>query len=128
MKEKQHQYYSIKITEDLREWAVFTPRTAVIIFRDGNRNVVKKERYGVLESDEIYKKIIAKEEIDISNCYVKNFSLSDCRIKHELSRDEKLTLTTSSPSEHSLKQMTPQTFLMRNLMEAAILLTHLRKW
>ena len=93
MKEKQHQYYSIKITDDPFENGLFSlPRTAVIIFRDGNRNVVKKERYGVLESDEIYKKIIAKEEIDISNCYVKNFSLSDCRIKHELSRDEKLTL------------------------------------
>ena len=97
MKSKQHHSYSIKISDDPFDNGLFSlPRTAVIIFRDANRNVVKKERYGVLSAEEIYDKIIVGDVINISNCYVKNFSLADCREKHALSRDAKLTLNNFS--------------------------------
>ncbi|MDG2330661.1 MAG: potassium channel family protein [Flavobacteriales bacterium] len=97
MSQKQHQSYSIKISDDPFDNGLFSlPRTAVIIFRDGNRNVVKKERYGVLDVDEVYEKIVAGDVLNISNCYIKNFSLAECREKHALSKDEKLQLNQFS--------------------------------
>ncbi len=97
MKSKQHQSYSIKISDEPFDNGLFSlPQTAVILFRDGNRNVVKKEKYGVLDSKELYKKIVAGEPINISNCYIKNFSLTECRFKHSLSKDDRLKLNQFS--------------------------------
>ena len=97
MKSKPHHSYSIKVIEQPFDNGWFSlPQTAVIIFRDANRNVVKKEKYGVLEKEEIYKKIAAGEDINISNCYVKNFSLNECRSVHSLPKEEGLPLLNFS--------------------------------
>lgn len=91
MKSKQHQSYSIKISETPFDNGLFSlPQTAVIIFRDANRNVVKKETYGVLEAQNIYDKIQAGELINISNCYIKNFSLAEYKSKNGLDKDARI--------------------------------------
>ncbi|MBL4703040.1 MAG: hypothetical protein JKY54_00855, partial [Flavobacteriales bacterium] len=91
MKSKQHQSYSIKIIEEpFDNGLFFLPNTAVIIFRDTFRNVVKKEKYGVLDPQDVYDKIKAGELINISNCYLKNFSLFDYKDKFGIDKGGKV--------------------------------------
>lgn len=93
MKSKQHQSYSIKISDEPFDNGLFSlPQTAVIIFRDANRNVVKIERYGVLDTETLYDKIGSGEVINISNCYIKNFSLNQYRKRQGLDKDSHIKL------------------------------------
>jgi hypothetical protein len=97
VKSKQHQSYSIKISETPFDNGLFSlPQTAVIIFRDANRNVVKKEKYGVLEAEYVYDKIHAGELINISNCYIKNFSLGAYKEKHGIEKDSRIEFSNFS--------------------------------
>ena len=67
-------------------------KTAKIAFYDINNNLIETKKYGVVDPQFIYNKIINKESIDISRCYVKNFSLSDFRSKNNLNAREKVDL------------------------------------
>ena len=67
-------------------------KTAKIAFYDNNNNLIETKKYGVVDPEFIYNKIINKESIDISRCYVKNFSLSDFRSKNNLNAREKVDL------------------------------------
>ena len=49
--------------------------TAKISFYDINNNLIDTKKYGVIELENIYNKINNKESIDLSKCYIKNFSL-----------------------------------------------------
>ena len=63
---------------------LYFKKTAKISFYDINNNLIETKKYGVANLDSIYDKIKNKESIDISRCYIKNFSLSDFRIKNNL--------------------------------------------
>ena len=47
-------------------------KTAKILFYDVNNNLIDTKKYGVVDLETIYKKIIEKESIDVSKCYLKN--------------------------------------------------------
>ena len=66
--------------------------TAKILFYDANNNLIETKKYGVVDLETIYKKIINKESIDVSKCYIKNFSLNQFREKNNLSPKEKVDL------------------------------------
>ena len=50
------------------------------------------KKYGIINIDLIYHKILNQEAIDISRCYIKNFSLSEYRKLNDLPANEKINL------------------------------------
>ena len=66
--------------------------TAKISFYDINNNLIDTKKYGVIQLEKIYDQIFKKEAVDISRCYVKNFSLSDYRSLNNISEKEKVDL------------------------------------
>ena len=66
--------------------------TAKISFYDINNNLIDTKKYGVIQLEKIYDQISKKEAVDISRCYVKNFSLSDYRSLNNISEREKVDL------------------------------------
>ena len=67
-------------------------KTAKISFYDINNNLIDTKKYGVVHLESIYQKILNRESIDISKCYVKNFSLSDFRSINNIAAREKVEL------------------------------------
>ena len=59
--------------------------TAKISFYDINNNLIDTKKYGVVDLENIYNKILKKESIDVSKCYIKNFSLNQYRKENNLS-------------------------------------------
>ena len=66
--------------------------TAKISFFDINNNLIETKKYGIVNLDVIYDKILKQEPIDISRCYIKNFSLSQYRKLNDLPANEKINL------------------------------------
>ena len=66
--------------------------TAKISFYDINNNLIDTKKYGVIQLEKIYDQISKNEAVDISRCYVKNFSLSDYRSLNNISEKEKVDL------------------------------------
>ena len=88
------QNYKVQILEDsfvLNEENTLA-NTAKISFYDINNNLIDTKKYGVVDLDNIYNKILNKESIDVSKCYIKNFSLDQYRKKNNLSDKEKVDL------------------------------------
>ncbi len=88
------QNYKVQILEDsfvLNEENTLA-NTAKISFYDINNNLIDTKKYGVVDLDNIYNKILNKESIDVSKCYIKNFSLDQYRKKNSLSAKEKVDL------------------------------------
>ncbi|MCE3260870.1 MAG: Ion channel, partial [Bacteroidetes bacterium] len=54
-------------------------RTALVSFFDENNKRVSVVKYGVLNEEDIYKKIDAGETINLSHAYINNFSLTEYR-------------------------------------------------
>ena len=78
--------YAVKITDEpfsISNGEVMS-QTARITFRDINKNIVEKKKYGVADLEIIYKRIHEGKSIDLSNCYIKNFSLDDYRSRYKL--------------------------------------------
>ena len=88
------QNYKVEILDQTfqLESDISLDKTAKISFYDNNNNLIENKKYGVVDLQFIYDKISNKESINISKCYVKNFSLSDFRIKNNLSSREKVDL------------------------------------
>ena len=77
------QNYKVEILEEsfvLKDEIKLT-NTAKISFYDINNNLIDTKKYGVVDLEVIYQKILDKESIDISKCYIKNFSLDEFRKK-----------------------------------------------
>ena len=75
--------YAVKITDekmDLEDGRV-TTQTARVTFRDENKNIIERRKYGVIELSEIIEKIKTDENINVSRCYVKNFSATEIRLQ-----------------------------------------------
>ena len=54
---------------------------------DSHGNIIDIKDYAYVEAAEIYNDIAAGKEIDLNNCYVKNFSLSEYRSENGLATD-----------------------------------------
>jgi uncharacterized protein YjbI with pentapeptide repeats len=54
-------------------------KTAVIHFYDENRKRISTYKFAIISADEIYEWIRGVEEINLDNCYVKDFSLEKYR-------------------------------------------------
>lgn len=66
--------------------------TAKISFFDINNNLIETKKYGVVQLQFIYEKIHKNEPLDLSRCYIKNFSLSDYRKLNDLPPNSKVDL------------------------------------
>ena len=66
--------------------------TAKISFFDINNNLIETKKYGVVQLQFIYEKIQKNEPLDLSRCYIKNFSLSDYRKSNDLPANSKVDL------------------------------------
>ncbi|MBM77275.1 MAG: hypothetical protein CL846_02220 [Crocinitomicaceae bacterium] len=86
--------YSIKILKEEFQLSNgdILERTAKISFNDAHNNLIERRKYGVIDKEKLYELINSGKEIDVSNCYVKNFSLSDYKYKYKLSKEQKVDL------------------------------------
>lgn len=60
-------------------------QTAVVKFFDPHGKIRERQEYGVVTTQEVYAKILAGSAIDLTNCYVHNFSLSEYRKSNNVS-------------------------------------------
>ncbi|MEE3097943.1 MAG: potassium channel family protein [Bacteroidota bacterium] len=67
-------------------------QSAKISFFDINNNLIERKEYGVVDVKSLYQKIKDKTTIDVSNCLVRGFSLSEYRSKFNLNQNEKIDL------------------------------------
>ncbi len=94
------QSYSIKILKEefkLSNGEVLD-RTARISFNDSNNNLIERRKYGVFDTEKIYELINEGKEIDVSNCYIKNFSLGAYKYKYDIPKEEKVQLKNFTAS------------------------------
>ena len=63
-------------------------KTAIVTFFNKEGKETEKEEYGLIDRNEIYKWIDENKKIDISNCLIKNFSLSEYRKLRELYKEK----------------------------------------
>jgi hypothetical protein len=62
------------------------PQTAIITFYDKNGNEVNCELFGAIDNDSIYELIKQGKDINLDNCYVRDFSLSVYRIRNGIEK------------------------------------------
>lgn len=85
--------YVVRITDEpIHINGMDYQQTARVSFKDETKNLIKRSKLAVVNIDQLYEDIHAGKVIDISDCLVHNFSLSDYRKKYNLSSDEKVTL------------------------------------
>ena len=81
--------YAVKITDEeftLPSGNVLA-KTARITFRDINKNIIERKKYGVIDTHSLYEKINNNESINVSNCYINNFSAYDYRQQYGLKKE-----------------------------------------
>jgi hypothetical protein len=83
--------YSVKILDESieingRQFA----QTAIVILRDYNHNLIQKQKMGIVDISLLYNEIIENNSIDLSYCYVKNFSIQ--KLKQQAGLNELLQL------------------------------------
>jgi uncharacterized protein YjbI with pentapeptide repeats len=67
--------------------------TVLVVLRDANQNLIIQQKLGLVNSHIIYEKIRRGEKVELSNCYVKNFSSEEYRKLYGLSKDQKIEIT-----------------------------------
>ncbi|MFT7157768.1 MAG: hypothetical protein ACI8Q1_002792, partial [Parvicella sp.] len=91
--------YALKITDEVFELNGKTySQTARISLRDQNKNLIEKRKYGVINLEELYSKINAGADIDISGCLLHNFSLADYRLQYDINKNESVSLSNLNAS------------------------------
>lgn len=89
MSRKYHSY-SLEITDEpFLSSNGEMKQTAHVKFLNRNQKVVFTEKYGVADLNDIYEQLHSKKTLHLDNCYIKNFSLTDFRLKYNL---QKITL------------------------------------
>ena len=71
--------YTIKITDESFDFGNDRKfeQTARITFRDSNKNIIEKRKYGVIDIDALSESINKGDNIDLTHCYIGNFSSND---------------------------------------------------
>jgi uncharacterized protein YjbI with pentapeptide repeats len=85
--------YSVKILDESieingRQFA----QTAIVILRDQNHNMIQKQKMGIVDNEELYKKIAQKIPVDLSYCYVKNFSIQKLKQQEQVAENGTIVL------------------------------------
>ncbi len=88
---------NLKYTTD--DGRVF-PRTAIVTLLDNKNQSAAVELFGYLETEELYKMIDKKEDINLDFCLVRNFSLSVYRSERGIGKKEYVELNGLS-ARHS---------------------------
>lgn len=65
-----------------------TEQTARVTFIDELEHIQNTKEYGVMPADDVYTMIQNGDDIELNNCYVGNFSLTDLRLKSDLNTME----------------------------------------
>ncbi|MBI2279798.1 MAG: hypothetical protein HYU68_03790 [Bacteroidetes bacterium] len=68
-----------------------TTKTAVVK-TFANQKLISVNKYGVIDVNEVYQKIIANQPIDISYGYVHNFSVKELKKQYDLSENDAVSL------------------------------------
>lgn len=79
--------YTLEIIE--QEYSVAEtvfPKTAVVTFLNRNQKVIDVEKYAVADRDFLFEQLNQSGKLHLDNCYVKNFSLGDYRLKFGLDK------------------------------------------
>ena len=86
--------YAVKITDE--PFTLLNGRvlesTARITYRDINKNIIERKKYGVVDLNDLYEKIHNNESIDLSNCYINNFSSTHYRSRFKISKEKTIEL------------------------------------
>jgi hypothetical protein len=85
--------YAVRIVDEVidingRHFA----QTAIVILRDQNHNMIQKQKMGIVDNEALYKQIAQNVSVDLSYCYVKNFSLQKLRQQENLADNESIIL------------------------------------
>jgi hypothetical protein len=67
-------------------------KTAVVTFTSPDQEKTSVENFGYIEPEEVYKWIDAKQAINLNECYVDHFSLSEYRISRELEKKKHIDI------------------------------------
>ncbi len=67
-------------------------RTANLIFSNLQDEIVNQVSLGYISSNEVYELIDKGEKLDLSNCYIPDFSINDYRKKRNLEKDNLIQL------------------------------------
>ncbi|MBL4625380.1 MAG: hypothetical protein JKY42_09615 [Flavobacteriales bacterium] len=86
-------HYTVEISDEsfVVNSILTAPKTALVRYFDHDGDEYFSMKYGVIDPEYIYDKIKNCDEIDITKCYVYNFSLSHYRKKQGL--DERATIS-----------------------------------
>ena len=69
-----------------------TEKTARVTFIDNHENIQQTTEYGVVNVSNVYEDIHNEKSINLSNCYINNFSLVDYKKKYKLKENSKVEL------------------------------------
>jgi len=83
-------YFKVEIKNDQfsSDAGVVFPKTVIVSYLLANQAVSSTERFGYIETEEIYRMIRDKKAINLDHCYIKDFSLSDYRSRQNIDKKE----------------------------------------
>lgn len=90
---RNYSFFNIEIVKEPFNTGEFdVPSKAVIKFFNKNNRLLYTETFGVLDSKECYEKIHEGKPLNISNCYLHNFSLNDYRAQFGLGKQDSVII------------------------------------
>lgn len=90
---RNYQFFNLEILNEPFNTGEFdVPKKAVIKFFNKNNRLLYTEMFGVLDVNECYKVIEQGEPLNISNCYLHNFSLNEYRSKFRMGKQDQVVI------------------------------------
>jgi hypothetical protein len=90
---RNYQFFNLEIINESFDTGEFnTSKTAVIKFFNKNNRLLYTETFGVVDLHECFSRIKEGKPLNISNCYLHNFSLSDYRDLYGLNKQEMIVV------------------------------------
>lgn len=86
MSRNYHSYTLTFVNEPFNGVVGILPQTAIVKFLNRNQKVLFVEKYGVVPVEELYEKLHREEILHLDNCYIRDFSLNDYRLKYGLDK------------------------------------------
>lgn len=92
MSRKYHSYHIQILNEPYVAHNVTYSHTVFIEFLNRNHKVLDAERYGLADTDSLYRQLSETGILNLNNLYVKNFSLSEFRSKYGFGKNDVVKL------------------------------------
>lgn len=90
---RNYQFFNLEIVNEPFHTGEFdVPKKAIIKFFNKNNRLLYTEVFGVLEVKDCYNVIQQGKPLNISNCYLHNFSLSEYRTLFNLGKQDQVTI------------------------------------